>query len=102
MMRLLRYRFLLILLVFGSLVFISGHALAQTDDAMRVINLSNSGFEQAHAISFSPDGNLLAVGGTSGVYLVEVQKLSITKFIEANTWARSVAFVPGSNIFAAG
>lgn len=102
MMRLPRFQLLLTIVVLGIFSFISGHASAQAGEVMRVINLSESGFEQAHAVTFSPDGNLLAVGGTSGIYLVDVQKLSTTRFIETNTWARSIAFVPGSNLLSAG
>lgn len=103
MIRLRTFPILLTFFVFGSLLLIiPGRALAQTDEVVRVINLSDSGFEQAHAVSFSPDGKFIAVGGTSGVYLVDLQKLSAIEFIRTNTWARSVAFVPGSNMLAAG
>jgi WD40 repeat protein len=81
---------------------IPANASARTDEPVRVIKLSESGFEQARAVSFSSDGKFLAVGVTSGIYLFDPQTLSTLEFIRTNTWARSVLFAPGSNMLAAG
>jgi glucose/arabinose dehydrogenase len=98
----LRTLLLSLVLLVGAILLGIVRASAQTQGPVQVINLSESGFEQAHSVAFSPDGKFLAVGGTSGVYLVDFQKLSITEFIQTNTWAHSVAFKPGSNTLAAG
>lgn len=94
--------FWLALLITGVILFVSGRASAQSGERSGVIQLSSSGFEQARSISFSSDGSLLAVGGISGIYLVDPWKLSIAEFIETGTWARSVAFAPDRPILAGG
>ncbi|MFA5874317.1 MAG: WD40 repeat domain-containing protein, partial [Anaerolineales bacterium] len=94
--------FPLFILTIGILLIYAGSASAQTDGAVRVIPLSSNGYERANAVSFSPDGKLLAVGSSSGVYLFDTQKLSEIDFIQTNTWARSVAFLPGGITLAAG
>lgn len=96
------FLFLLALIIFGTIPRLSGHASARADDPVQVIHLSASGFEQAHAVAFSTDGKFLAVGGTSGIYLFDPNKLSAIEFIRTNTWARSVAFIPSTHILAAG
>src|SRR6266496_4062361 len=102
MMRFRIFPFLLAFFVFGLAFPFSSHVSAQSDKTVRVVNLSGSGFEQAHVVSFSSDGKLLAVGGNSGVYLIDAKSLSTIEFIETNAWARSVSFVPGTNLLAAG
>lgn len=99
-----RYRsYLLIaaILSVGTIFVFSGGAAAQSSDG-ETIELSESGFEQAHSLSYSSDGRFLAVGGTSGIYLVDAQKLSKEEFIGTHVWARTVAFQPGSHLLAAG
>ncbi len=92
----------LFFLVPGLLFFHGGSVSAQTDQPVQVIQLSASGFEQAHALAFSSDGKILAVGGTSGIYLFDSQKLSSPNFIKTDVWAHSLAFEPDSNELAAG
>ena len=102
---LMRFRsvtFPLFILTIGILLIFVSSASAQADGTVRVISLSGSGYERANSVSFSPDGKWLAVGGSSGVYLFDTEKLSALDFIQTNTWARSVAFLSGSNRLAAG
>ncbi len=82
--------------------FTSGSVSAQAGDPVRVFQLSASGFEQAHTVAFSPNGKTLAVGGTSGVYLIDPQQLSVTEFIRTGVWVRSLAFMPGTDTLTAG
>jgi hypothetical protein len=91
----------LALLIPAAVLFFHGQASAQAEPE-KVITLSHSGFEQAHSVALSPDGKLLAVGGTSGIYLVDTQRFAKTEFIETGVWARAVAFQPGSHTLAAG
>lgn len=85
-----------------AISFASKNVSAQATDSVRVLQLSPSGFEQAHTVAFSSDGSILAVGGTSGVYLINPQQLSITEFIRTGAWVRSLAFMPGTDSLAAG
>lgn len=102
MMRLSKLSISLTLIAIGFIFIFAGNASAQTVEPVRAINLSPSGFEQAHSLSFSSNGDYLAIGGTSGVYLYDSQKLSAIDFIQSNVWARSVAFLPNTNTLAAG
>src|SRR5690349_20938077 len=100
-------RFRVFLLFLGSMILasiplVSANASPQSENGVRVIQLSDSNFEQAHTVSFSSDSKYIAVGGTSGVYLLDFQSLSTIEFIRTNVWARSVGFVPGSDVLAAG
>jgi WD40 repeat protein len=92
-----------LLTLIGVFLIYAGQASAQVkSEAIRVITLSKSGYEQAHGLAFSSDGKVLAVGGQSGIYLYDSQKLSEISYIQTDTRARSVAFVPGTEILAAG
>lgn len=68
----------------------------------QVVPLSESGYERAFSLAFSQDGQILAVGGLSGIYLFDTASFSRLNFLETNTWARSLVFLPGSNLLAAG
>ncbi len=92
----------LLILVLAFALFQTGNALAQAGDVVRVVPLSTSGYERANALAFSSDGKFLAVGGISGIYLFDFQKLSSPDFIETDAWARSLSFVPGTHNLAAG
>ncbi len=92
----------LFLLTFGLSFRHASPVSAQTGESVRAITLSTSGYGQALAVAFSPDGNSLAVGSSSGIYLFDTQKLSAIDRIQTNAWVRSVAFLPGSNTLAAG
>ncbi len=101
-MRFHRVIFLLCILTIGIFFIKEAPVLAQTEANAAVIPLSGSGFDIAHAVAFSQDGKYLAVGGTSGIYLIDTEKLSTTDFIATGSWARSVSFFPDSKSFAAG
>ena len=98
----LRFVIASFVLTLGLSLIRIGSVLAQTSETVRVLTLSASGFDQAHAVAFSSDGNTLAVGGTSGIYLFNPQDLSTHEFIETNVWVRSLAFQPASSNIAAG
>ncbi len=94
--------FIILTLSIGLILTSSSHASAQTERLIRVVKLSPSGNERAHALAFSQNGNMLAVGGTSGIYLFDTQKLSNPDFIQTRVWARSLLFLPQTNTLAAG
>ena len=73
-----------------------------SEDAVRIINLSSSGYEQGLAVAYSPDGKQIAVGVSSGIIFYNSQTLSHVNFISAKAWARSVAFSPDGQNLAAG
>lgn len=89
-------------LLFGTIPTSTRSASAQTDELARVLELSPSGYERAHALAFSPSGKVLAIGGTSGIYLFETEQSSEPDFIRTDAWARSLLFLPQTNTLAAG
>jgi WD40 repeat protein len=93
---------LLLVMIFAFFLTHVERASAQEGDPVRVITLSKSGYERGHALAFSPDGKYLVVGGLSGIYIFDYQKLSELNYLETNTWARSLAFLPGTDTLAAG
>ena len=90
-----------ILLLVMSLLLV-GRASAESVDLAQSITLAESGYERAYALAFSGDGKYLAVGGMSGVYLYDFQELSKLNYIETNAWVRSLSFLPGTEMLAAG
>lgn len=93
---------ILFLFVLGIFALSNGHAIAQTNDALRVIPLSQSGYEEAYSLTYSDDGKYLAVGGLSGIYLFDAQKLSLLDYLNTQALARSMLFLPNSHMLAAG
>ena len=91
-----------VILMVSISFFFSGRVSAQAGETAQDLKLSDSGYEEAHSIAFSSDGNFLAVGGISGIYIFDFQKLSKTGLIQTSAWARSLAFVPGTDRLAAG
>jgi len=73
-----------------------------SEDAVRIINLSASGYEQGLAVAYSPNGKQIAVGISSGIVLYDSQTLSQVNFISTEAWARSIAFSPDGQTLAAG
>ncbi len=99
----LRITLLYILVLFAAIIIATfNSASARTGELVRVLELSPSGYERAHALAFSPDGKRLAIGGTSGIYLFDIQQLSEPVFIQTDVWARSLLFLPQNNQLVAG
>lgn len=99
----LRRRFVafFILTVLFGLPF-SVLAQSSPQEAFRSISLSTNGREPGLAVAFSPDGNQIAVGISSGISLYNSQSLSLEKFIRIGTWSRSVAYSPDGRFLAGG
>ena len=51
-------------------------------------------------IAFSPDGRLLAVAATTGVYLYAAADLREVRFLPTDSPVRSVAFSPDGRLLA--
>lgn len=94
--------FLLPLLISTILLTAFSRASTQTGNLVRVLELSPSGYERAHTLAFSSDGKHLAVGGTSGIYLFDTGQFSEPEFIQTGVWARSLLFLPQTNLLATG
>lgn len=58
--------------------------------------------KQIHEISFSPDGDLLAVAAMDGVYLYDVATMDMINYMEDLSVAKCVAFSPDGTSLAAG
>ena len=87
--------------IFGlSPAAVSSQSLSE--DAVRVIDLSASGYEQGLAVAYSPNGKQIAVGISSGIALYNSHTLSQENFISTEAWARSVAFSSDGLTLAAG
>ncbi len=67
-----------------------------------IITLSPTGAGRAHALAYSPDGLLLAVGTDSGLVIYDARQYSELRFIPSPVWVRSVAFSPDGQTLAAG
>ena len=71
-------------------------------NADRVVQLARWGKGAIGKVAFSPDGRLLAVASSLGIYLYDVQTLEEVHFIETNAWVVSVAFSPDGAVLASG
>lgn len=89
-------------LFLGLAFFMFDRASGKTAEVVQSLRLSNSGYERAHALAFSSDGKYLAVGGLSGIYVFDFQELSVVRFIETNSWARSLVFLADTHKLAVG
>ncbi|WKZ37374.1 MAG: hypothetical protein QY332_05455 [Anaerolineales bacterium] len=77
-------------------------AQLQSNDAVRVISLSDLGHDRANAVIFTPNGHQLIVAASAGIYLFDSQTLFQDHFIPTGTWVRSLAISPDGHTLAAG
>jgi len=63
-------------------------------NADRVTHLARWGRGAVNEVACSPDGTLLAVASSTGIYLYNAQPLTNVCFIETDAWVNSVAFSP--------
>ena len=68
----------------------------------RVVQLARWGKGIINRVVFSPDGSLLAVASSIGIYLYDAGNLAEGRFIETNDWVSSVAFSPDGEVLASG
>ncbi|MCX6719308.1 MAG: WD40 repeat domain-containing protein [Candidatus Taylorbacteria bacterium] len=53
-------------------------------------------------VTFSPDGKILAVASSIGVWLYDAHTFAEIGFMESNEWLTSIAFSPDGNLLASG
>jgi len=72
------------------------------EDVSRVVPLARWGKGTVNEIAFSPDGRLLAVASSLGIYLYDAGTLEEVRFIQTDAWITSVAFSPDGERLASG
>ncbi|MEJ2554719.1 MAG: WD40 repeat domain-containing protein [Anaerolineae bacterium] len=75
---------------------------AISEDGIDVKQLASWGKDTGYAVAFAPDGKLLAVGSSVGIYLYDTRDLSETNLIVTGVRARGLAFSPDGAILAGG
>ena len=71
-------------------------------NAAQVMELARWGKGTVKEIALSPDGRLLAVASSLGIYLYDAETLREVRFIETDARVNSVAFSPDGQIMASG
>jgi len=96
--------FLIGLLVMWELPSAKAQAgfLSSPSGGPKIISLAPSGKDRANAVAFSPDGHLLAVGSSLGIYFYDSQTGQEVRFIPTQTWVRSLAFSPDGETLVTG
>jgi WD40 repeat protein len=77
-------------------------AVISPENADQVVQLARWGRGTANGVAFSPDGRLLAVASSLGVYLYDAETLEEVRFIETHAYVRGVAFSPDGATLASG
>jgi hypothetical protein len=72
------------------------------ENADRVVPLARWGKGTINRAVFSPDGRLLAVASSLGIYLYDAGTLKEVRFIPTDAWVASVAFSPDGQTLASG
>ncbi len=98
----LKFGIIIIFLLCGHLFVDFLHAPFVQASTDVVISLPGGGVDRAHSLAYSQDGNYLAAGATSGVYIYKSSSNELIKVLETASWARSLAFSPDGFWLAAG
>lgn len=100
-MKILRIVVLIGLCLLAGLGFTSAQAQAPlpSTEPLLTIRLAQSGYDRANSLAISPDGHLLVVGSSLGIYFYDFPTGQEVRFIPTQTWVRSLAFsADGSQI----
>jgi WD40 repeat protein/tetratricopeptide (TPR) repeat protein len=76
--------------------------IISADKVDQVVPLAHWGRGTANEVVYSPDGQMVAVATSLGIYLYDSETLEEMRFIEADGWVRSVAFSPDGGTLASG
>jgi len=90
-------RLYIIVLIFCILALFPQLSFALPDGAV-----ARLGKGTVNAVTFSPDGTMLAVASSYGVYLYDAKTLAEIDFLETNAWMTSVAFNFDVSLLASG
>jgi WD40 repeat protein len=75
-------------------------AVTSVPQLVALISPDNAG--QVYEVAYSPDGRLLAVASSQGIYLYDTKTLAQLRFIESDHHVLSVAFSPDGQTLASG
>lgn len=84
------------------LPLLSGSISVDNADQVSQLAQWGGGMLWGSAVTYSPDGQLLAIASTLGVELYEASTLTPLQFIAAQSYVQSIAFSPDSRLLAAG
>jgi WD40 repeat protein len=73
-----------------------------TENAGDLVELARWGKGIIMAITYSPDGTLLAIASSIGIYLYDAKTFAETHFISTNSMIHSLVFSPNGAILASG
>ena len=77
-------------------------AAISPENAKQVVQLARWGKGTVNEVAYSPDGQLLAVASSIGIYLYDAGTLQEVRFIATDAWVLSVAFSPDGQMLASG
>lgn len=66
------------------------------DNVDRIRELAVWGKGRISQVAYSPNGELMAVGTTAGIWIYEAKTLNLLRFIETEQWVRGLIFAPDS------
>ena len=75
-------------------------ATISPENTDQMVELARLGMGVLERPAYSPDGSLLAVASSLGVYLYAAETMEQVRFIETNTWVNDVAFSPDGTLLA--
>jgi len=73
-----------------------------TVNAEQLVELARYGKGKIRDVDWSPDGDLLAVASTIGIWLYDAETLEDIRYIETDSGVTSVAFAPDGQTLASG
>ena len=91
-----------LLIMVGGLFVFGPAASAALDPTVRVIQLASWGGDRANVVAYPPNGQTLVVGTSLGLTFYDAQTLNPIRFIQTDTWVRSVAYSPTGDLLATG
>jgi WD40 repeat protein len=80
----------------------TGAAVIDPDNAHRLALFGRWGSGIPQAVAFSPDGSLVALASTRGLYLYDSENLALQHHIDPGMALRSLAFAPDGSLAAGG